>query len=597
MKFLFPGHNYLGPGNPLNNGPSVDNADEIAREHDYSYENARSSFDINQSDFKAIGQFGWDFIQDPNLASLSGAVGIGAKKYLETYTGITYPFEFNPAIQAVDSVNTFFGGDSFLPDPNRPKVEMPKRENIEPEQSTSKKQDIGGPDHGTGEGSMDQKPQAGSSLPGGTGSDVMATIIKNPHLPTNLFVFKKTWQLYTGGFQFNQVDIPTFFPEAEQNQLFGTNVRILLTPLACLDPNMLPFYMSELEFDELPSFSIAKACKIKVTPLGYRLPFQTNEASAGYANSQTLVQIAHSVGLNTMYNMANTNYTINTADPTLVTTALAAQPDYVALLYGDQTYVGGRAGRPVHLNQYTGIIYQSSDRANAPSSTPNLLDNIHIQNVNDCKGTPIINYQHEFKNGLLKMARDDTGLLNSQRQALNPTVATRNVYLAEGVNHISHTSYFKNTTTTATEGSVSDDSNRFANPSNVYQLNIEKSQWMQNQIAQHQSPDWAPMLHFGCMPVPSNFALSPTETYAAAVVQWQVECELLVECNLNSIQSNDQIRYIKSYDPIFRNDDSYNKNWGRGIYICNRRTASNVIEGNLVNESIDRLQSTLRKRM
>lgn len=583
MKLLFPGHNYLGPGNPLDNGPSVDNADEIAREHDYSYENARSSFDIHKSDLKAIGQFGYDFVKDPNLASASGFVGLGAKKYLETYTGLTYPFEFNPTVQAVDSINTFFGGDSFLPDPSRPQIPMPKRENEDkgPDRHPNKVQAGDSLVTGGGEGgeamSVDQKPQAGSSMPGGTGSDVMATIIKNPHLPTNMFSFKKTWQLYTGGFQFNQVDIDTFFPEPAQSEIFGPNVRVLITPLACLDPNMLPFYVSEQEYEELPSFSVAKACKIKVTPLGYRLPFQTNEASAGYANSQTLVQIAHSVGLNTMYNLTNTNYTINAADPTLVTTALAAQPDYVALLYGDQTYVGGRAGRPVHLNQYTGIIYQSSDRANAPSSTPNLLDNIQIQNVNDCKGTPIINYQHEFKNGLLKMARDDIGILNSQRQALFPTVATRNAYTAEGVNHVSNTSFSANTTVAATDGNVKDDANRFTNPSNIYQFNIEKSQWMQNQIAQHQTPDWAPMVHFGCMPVPSNFALSPAETYAAAVVQWQVECELLVECNLNSIMANDQIRYIKSYDPIFRNDDNYNKNWGRGIYVCNRRTASNTV--------------------
>ena len=31
-----------------------------------------------------------------------------------------------------------------------------------------------------------------------------------------------------------------------------------------------------------------------------------------------------------------------------------------------------------------------------------LTNFLNIQNVNDCKGTPLINYRYDFKNGLIK---------------------------------------------------------------------------------------------------------------------------------------------------------------------------------------------------
>lgn len=209
-----------------------------------------------------------------------------------------------------------------------------------------------------------------------------------------------------------------------------------------------------------------------------------------------------------------------------------------------------------------------------------VFDNLTIQNVNDCKGTPIINYKHEFKNGLLKLARPEitVGTLNSQRQAIVNNVGTRQQFLAEGVNHLSHSEFNNSSVSFPDNGNVADVENAFDDPNFLYEFTIEKSYWAQNQIAQHQTPDWAPLVHFGCMPVPSNFALAATETYAAAVVQWQVECELMVECNLNNIQPNDIVRYIKSYDPIYRKaETSPNINWGRGIYICNRKLGSRAV--------------------
>nr|QTE04069.1 MAG: VP [Phylloscopus proregulus parvoviridae sp.] len=92
MKFLYPGHNYLGPGNPLENGPAVDKSDQIAKKHDYAYHNATSIKDIYESDRQAIGEFARDFVIHPNLPSLAGAVGLGSKYLVEkNVTGVVYP--------------------------------------------------------------------------------------------------------------------------------------------------------------------------------------------------------------------------------------------------------------------------------------------------------------------------------------------------------------------------------------------------------------------------------------------------------------------------------------------------------------------------
>lgn len=574
MKLLYPGHNYLGPGNELDNGEPVDRADEIAQLHDYQYENARSEFDVHKADIEAIGKFGFENAKHGgfSLPNLAGASGLLLKKFLEYKSGsVLYPLDQNKYVKAADSINKFFGGDSFLPDPNRPHVSMPDNKKRKHEES-------GGSDTSNGEGTSEQKPQAGSSMPGGTGSDVMATIIKNPHLPDTSFYFKKTFQIYTGGFQFNAVDPNAYFITPEEQNLFTTGTIMYITPLACLDPGMLPLYMTQSEYTNLPEFTYAKACRIKVTPLGYRLPFQTNESSAGYANSQTLVQCAHAVGLNTMYNCTLTNYAIDPADPTLVSTTIGDEPDYYGLLYGsEEEPIGANMGKPVHLNMYTALFQPGSTDTTPSFASINLLDNMSVQNVNDCKGTPLIDYKHEFKNGLLKASAN---AFSGPRTIVAPTGGGFNYQMSEGVNQTRYNTWSNAPNDIGTNSSFNELNTARTTGFNVsYGQTIEKSYFLQNQIAQHQTPDYSPLLHFGCLPVPSNFALAATETFAAAVIQWQIECELLCDVNLNSTSPAQQNPYLKKWDPIYLDPTLNNipANWGRSIYISNRRIAGSAV--------------------
>lgn len=90
-RFLLPGHRYLGPGNPLNNGEPVNRADYIARRHDYRYNEAQEDNHIYEADQDAILEF-YNNIPENPLSSSIGAVGLGIKHLVEKSLGkVIYP--------------------------------------------------------------------------------------------------------------------------------------------------------------------------------------------------------------------------------------------------------------------------------------------------------------------------------------------------------------------------------------------------------------------------------------------------------------------------------------------------------------------------
>ena len=96
------GYNYLGPGNPLDNGQPINQLDSLAREHDYSYANARDNVDVLESDIEYTGKFALNAIVHPKdpmqeLWSWIGALGLGIKTLEEApfiLTGRTNPLAY-----------------------------------------------------------------------------------------------------------------------------------------------------------------------------------------------------------------------------------------------------------------------------------------------------------------------------------------------------------------------------------------------------------------------------------------------------------------------------------------------------------------------
>lgn len=92
VSFVFPGHNYLGPGNELDSGVPVDSDDAIAREHDKAYEVAECKSDIYAADDRAIFAFMFDWLQYKNWHSALGAICLSFKTGTERlFHTVFYP--------------------------------------------------------------------------------------------------------------------------------------------------------------------------------------------------------------------------------------------------------------------------------------------------------------------------------------------------------------------------------------------------------------------------------------------------------------------------------------------------------------------------
>uniref|UniRef100_A0A0A9VST1 Capsid protein VP1 n=1 Tax=Lygus hesperus TaxID=30085 RepID=A0A0A9VST1_LYGHE len=87
---VLPFHRYIGPGNPIESGPCVDEDDCIAKKHDIAYESAQTPRDVRLADVEAIQEFRANWLAG-NWHSFIGDVGLSLKYAVETYTGVLYP--------------------------------------------------------------------------------------------------------------------------------------------------------------------------------------------------------------------------------------------------------------------------------------------------------------------------------------------------------------------------------------------------------------------------------------------------------------------------------------------------------------------------
>lgn len=417
---------------------------------------------------------------------------------------------------------------------------------------------------------MAVEPQAGGGVPGGTGSSQVPSVVTAEHLPDIEYKFCKTFQVYTAGFTFKKFGTSFFRPP---NVDFSGVLRdgaaaALATPMAVLDPNALEIYMTPYEWSQLPLLAYATRAEIKVTPQGFRLPFATNEAASTYANSQTLVQLISSVGLNNIMNGMVCQYTVDPAKTTEVAGNHAPSVnDFADDLYGLEGSIGANTGVPRHLNRYFAVLFD--DRmTDVRAGTPNLMQHVNIQNVNDVKGTPVINYEHNFKCGVLKTpSRSQTSILNAES------------VIFEGNNPAGLWTRLPNAPESATNRNISmygetNPNSSNANPGMNYYTMIEKAQFMSRQWGHRMTPDYAPLPMFGVMPVQSNAPLAASATFTDVAVIWQIETCLYVKSQLNTIHPNLDVFYLKSWDPQLLIKDFRTQTFnGSFIYalISNRR--------------------------
>ena len=485
MPFNVPGYNYLGPGNKLHNGVPINSLDHKAYKHDLNYQQAKTKEDIYAADSQAISEFS----QEGPLGILS-AGALGAKTITEQAIGNTiYP----NMSQKREADSTF---------------EANKIPKLDPEISKFEEKDASG------------------ANPGG---QVTAMAIRRPYEFGAVKKYNKTFQLYTAGYKWAKHGNDTTF--APSPALWSTDSVLNITSLAVLDPSNLYMYMTPAQRNQLTAGDYAKSCRIRCTPLGFRLPFSTLDTESTWANSATLVQTVHGIGIESHIPTRLARYESATSKLAEVTGLHdPSADDQIKTLYGSTSLDDIPASWmiPRHWNQYAHFIAHKDE-------VLDLGPYYEINNLQDVKGASIIDYKYEFKNGMLvapktmldhasanlvvDMRMDVPGVTGKQSHPV-PDHATENV--------------------------------GFKPDNGLYDVDIgiEKSHILNVLCDNVQSAKAAPKVYFGVLPIQSNAPLAPTANFADVVVQWCIETELVVDCMNTPVYNND-VHYFstKFWDP------------------------------------------------
>lgn len=301
MKFIVPGHKYLGPGNKLKSGKPTNSADRIARHHDYEYDRAYNSSHIRKSDNKAIVRFAQDFAKNRNYGSALGALGLTAKSGFERLTNkVIYP-----NISGMSKPKNWWRfkyGDNYkdriaakrrrlnLPEeesPDEPDIEQdaPPEENDEEnpmdDDHSNESMDVGA---GPSDETIARVPRAANGPTGGHGSGGgmrgAAPLYKSiSTCPQHLsHTFQKQYLL-----RISNGAVRVFFYEVNDYE----KGHYVAYPYHDLPVALLGFYLSEEEIRVFRNKTRArvKHCKVEVDTKTAVLKFETNAATTAIGNN------------------------------------------------------------------------------------------------------------------------------------------------------------------------------------------------------------------------------------------------------------------------------------------------------------------------
>nr|UQT02527.1 structural protein [Red mite densovirus 1] len=520
-----PGHHYLGAGNSLENGPPTDLLDRLAQRHDYQYSRA-----IQLGDSSHVSKADQDFISGTiqvgtGTAYLAGNA-ISAKRAYESLFGVTYPSGLRKP-----TTNRTYGKSAT------PLLETSKRFALQPtnfehqfqrvvEKSTYPEYQsisLGPTDESaalqiTGTlGKDDDTPvnkalrmasgEAGASTTeahgGHESNNPVNQIITHPHRP-GAFTFRRIFQWTTMAFPFQLSNVHTWMGGEETFTAFKErDLSMYFLPLCALPVDHLLFYMSLAEWQELPPRCHAKKCRVKATPIGYRMPFATNSANSVWANSELIIQLMSSVGIDRQFATIEGPIVFNGMKPQGYHPPAEHDNDgtwFVKEGYHDSAFTLS----PMHFNRYTTI---------ASKEYPHVSKYYNIFNYPDCKGVPLLNYDYTF--GCAPI----TSLEDAMARVVNP-----DTNIPMGHTNVMFSEQSAGGRQYATPGRR--DNRIEVSPF----MKIEKSNWMTYHSDEYHVGKTQPGAYIGCMPVrTTGYTVSNQEIqYAEVIVQWVIETELEV---------------------------------------------------------------------
>lgn len=405
MPFLFPGHRYLGPGNPLFNGEPVDEDDRIARDHDQLYEKAQSDKDIFEADKHSAKEFFKDFTSGSgSWHSLVGGVGLTGKNFVEErllgkvlYGRIGRKRERSPITMSDNGRGEQEGGE------DGGGQSRAKRQRTGPEQQQQQQaQQRGG------------TPSKVGKLPGGAGigsgdsqntNETIQQILRVPRDRGVVTVYNDSKILITWAYAMKKMEILWH----ETNKFNG-----IITSMARLPVDRPYLYMTYANYQNLAPNSQALHCKAKVTPHGIRTPWKTGSTVVQPVNSDMMVYGVTSVGLNHYMDTCMATIkgvTTNTMKPQEV--KIFTRENHQKL---SQYFWGQPPGAPLSDDMETIPTCMSVPRHNfaydyiiSHNISPRLNKYTNVFPFKGHIGLPAVNYEHTFEQAWLKWGNNYAG--------------------------------------------------------------------------------------------------------------------------------------------------------------------------------------------
>lgn len=412
VKLTWPGYNYLGPGNELDDSEPVDSADRIAYIHDILYDVL--PYDADASDRLAIDLFVEDFQDTGNWHDLLGSVGLLVKRSFESIYGQIYPNSMSKSHGGREDYKRAQSKLSELYQEHRRTAGKSDKTSWSEFQKLYFK-DLLKESHEQRSGSKRPFQSDGDDLPGPSGTKTRVveessanTSDEQSNFDIDEFVAGVDWD--DSPPEMHQMDVETMEEVANpaegadgvsgksgsgqgtgrggrssaaavvtiprvpktpyctrtfrKSYIFFSygfiHKRIqhedninYITPLMLIPVDCLGFYLDATEFTQLRGRSAVSSVRARVKPLGCRVNFQTSASVSSWATSEFVAIGQKAVGLNLCVPGRNRVYNPNATKPMDVTTSgPIVIDDLDEKLYGRNTFTGAISLVPRHLNLY-----------------------------------------------------------------------------------------------------------------------------------------------------------------------------------------------------------------------------------------------------
>lgn len=561
---LFPGHRYLGPGNPQRNGDPVDEDDGIAKSHDEAYERARSHEDVFAADQASAALFLNDFRRTGNWHSALGAVGLGTKNIVEQYV-LGRSLYGMPG----DRRKRAHNGESDTADAKR----------YQPDSTTGDAQSA----------QMSQQMHSDAPIrPGGAGvggdgensTELVQQILRVPRDHGVVTVFRDSKILTTWAYAM-----------LKTNLVYDTEKTFpgVLTSLSRLPVDRPYLYIPHGTYLNLPAHTRAVSCSVKVTPHGLRTPWKTGSSVVQPVNSDMLVYGLSSVGLNhyldTGMCRVKKGETNNPMKPQSYLPFQEKDHSDLAKSYwglkitpgnedhdgDDEKSIPACMGVPRHNFAY--------DFIHIDKASPRLTKFVNQFPFKGHVGTPIVNYEYQFgSDAWLKMGptyNAGNELLTRTHLGLPADVVS---YTTSNMSN--YESYEQKPDTNITMRLRPDD----MHTRHVKYLDPMENTYFTRGLKTMAQSTIQPSLSFGVLAVSKSNKDDPgsTETFQDIAAFFQIDTELVVHSDVDTIVA-DSVTLPSNVGPYLRHSNenikaSYNSLTRHGRPVNLARTESEVTE-------------------